>query len=60
MGLGNDAEDLAAGDGNGDVEEASVDLQRQPDKGSQAKLGGGLTNLSQGLQGARQQGALAE
>ena len=46
VGLGDDAEDLAAGDRDGHVEQASVDLQRRADEGGEAKLGRGLANLS--------------
>ena len=46
VGLRDDAEDLAAGERHGHVEEASVDLQGGSDEGGQAELRGGLTNLS--------------
>ena len=60
MGLGDDPEDLAPGERHGDVEEASVDLQRGSDEGGEAELRGRLANLPKGLQGAIQKGPLAE
>ena len=60
VGLRDNPEDLAAGDRDGHVEEASVDLQRGADEGGEAKLGRGLANLPQGLYGAVQEGPLAE
>ena len=60
VGLRDDPEDLAPGERHGHVEETSVDLQRGSDEGGEAKLGGGLANLSEGLQGAVEEGPLAE
>ena len=45
VGLRDDPEDLAAGDRDGHVEEASIDLQRGADEGGEAKLRGSLANL---------------
>lgn len=60
MGLRDDPEDFAAGDRDGHVEEASVDLQRGADEGGEAKLGGRFANLPQGLYGSVKEGPLAE
>ena len=46
VGLGDDPEDLAPGERHGHVKETSVDLQRGSDEGGEAKLGGGLADLS--------------
>ena len=45
VGLRDDPEDLAAGDRDGHIEEASIDLQRGADEGGEAKLRGSLANL---------------
>ncbi len=60
VGLRDDSEDLSPRDRDGDVEEASVDLQRGANEGGEAKLGGSLANLSEGLHGTVKEGPLAE
>jgi len=60
VGLRHDAQDLAARKEDPDVEEAAGDLERQSDQGREPEAAGGLGDLAEGLQGAGEEGALAE